>query len=234
MKRPELHQVEVAILRTLRRRSSARFNEIMKQTDLLSDSFKFYIRRLAELNYIHKNNEGLYALTAKGKEFANNLDEQTLMIQKQPKLSMLMLIARPGQPSQLLFQYRLRQPYYGFYGVISGPVPWGLDVEAAAAQELLKQTGLHGDARVFGFYRQKDLDSHTGALLEDKLFAVLQVNVRSDLLTNDWAGGRNVWMTVDEYKLQSKRFDSTNTALEMVVSGRTYISKDIDVDKQDY
>jgi len=49
----------------------------MKPTELQSDAFKFYARRLRELGYVEKDGDGNYTLTAKGKEFANNLDEET-------------------------------------------------------------------------------------------------------------------------------------------------------------
>lgn len=233
MKRPELHRVEILILRTLRRNISARFNELMKPTGLQSDAFKFYIHRLRELGYVEKDDSGDYTLTTKGKEFANNLDEETAMIQKQPKLSMIITVTKPDDASQLLFQRRLRHPYYNFYGAISGPIKWGEEIEAAAARELTKQTGLTATYKVVGFYRQKDRDE-TGVILEDKLFAVVEATVEQSDLSNTWSGGHNEWMTIEAYRGQEKRFLSTDGILQMLAANHTYASEEASYAQDEY
>lgn len=233
MKRPELHRAEILILRTLRRNISARFNELMKPTGLQSDAFKFYIRRLRELDYVEKDDSGDYTLTTKGKEFANNLDEETAMIQKQPKLSMIITVTKPDDASQLLFQRRLRHPYYNFYGAISGPIKWGEEIEVAAARELTKQTGLTATYKVVGFYRQKDRDE-TGAILEDKLFAVVEATVEQSALSNTWSGGHNEWMTIEAYRGQEKRFPSTDGILQMLAANHTYASEEASYAQDEY
>lgn len=225
VKRPELHRVEILVLRTLRRSISARFNELMKPTGLKSDAFKFYVRRLKELGYVNKDEDGNYSLTAIGKEFANNLDKDTAMVQKQPKLSVLIVIPKPNDKTRFLFQRRLRQPYYDFYGELSGPVKWGEEIEVTAARELIKQTGLTGDCKVVGFYRQKDIDHTTESLLEDKLFAVVEATVKDEILENSWSGGHNEWMTLEEYRQKGRRFPATERILAMRATNQTYASE---------
>lgn len=226
MKQPELHRVEILILDALRRTPTARFSELMKPTGLQSDSFKFYLRRLKELGHIEKDVTGKYALTTKGKEFANNLDERTQMIQKQPKLSMLIIAPHPSNPALFLVQRRLRHPYHGFYGTISGPVQWGEEIETTATREIAKQTGLAATCTIIGFYRQKDREDETGTLLEDKLFAVVEATVDGEMLSDTWPGGHNQWMTIEEYQQQTKRFASTLGALHMRSSRQSYDSEE--------
>jgi hypothetical protein len=197
----------------------------MKPTELKSDAFKFYVRRLRELGYISKDEDGNYSLTAVGKEFANNLDEDTAMIQKQPKLSILIIIPKPKDETRFLFQRRLRQPYYDFYGQLSGPVKWGEEIEVTAARELTKQTGLVGDCKVMGFYRQKDFDNTAELLLEDKLFAIVEAIVKDEVLENSWSGGYNEWMTLEEYMQKEKRFPATERVLAMRATNQTYASE---------
>lgn len=234
MRYSKLHQAELSILRTLRRTTSARFSDLMKPTGIQSDSFKFYIRKLIKLEYIEKQHQGDYKLTAKGKEFANNLDDTTLMIQKQPKLSVLIIASNPGDPSLFLFQSRQRHPYYGFYGFISGPVRWGEDLEVAARREFTKQTGLEATFCVKGFYRQKDHDISSDSLLEDKLFAIVEAIPESKRLENIWPGGQNQWMTLDSYTRKEKRFPATDNVLTMLNDNKTYCSYDAYCSPQEY
>lgn len=88
-----LHKAEVSILKSLRRMEHARFSELMRPTGLTSDNFKFYLRDLVRLGWIEKDGDGLYVLTVAGKELANNLDETRQTVQKQPKLSVLIIAA---------------------------------------------------------------------------------------------------------------------------------------------
>ena len=147
------------MLRRLRRGQSARFSELMRPTGLTSDSFKFHLRRLQDYGWLQKMPDGSYSLTPAGKELANNLDEVRRTIQKQPKLSVLIVAERTVDGiSQYLLQRRLRQPYYGFWGLLSGPVGWGESLEAAAQRELLKQTGFTACCTVRSFLRVTDGD----------------------------------------------------------------------------
>ena len=59
---------------------------------------------------------------------------------------------------------------------------WGEAFEEAAGRELAKQTGLTADFAARLFYRQRDYETTSDALLEDKLFVVLEaVNVQASL-----------------------------------------------------
>lgn len=127
-----------------------------------------------------------------------------------------------GEAKEYLMQCRLRQPYYGYWGCISGPVHWGESIEAAAQRELRKQTGLEADVAVHGFYRQMDCRAGSGDLLEDKLFAVVEaVNLKGEL-SNAWTKGHNEWVTIDQLRAQERYFASTLAFIEQLEPGEAY------------
>lgn len=229
MNRIELHGVQATTLYSLRHIETARFSELMKLTTLTSDEFKFHLRRLATLGYLTKTSDGRYKLTAVGKEFANNLDDAKRVVQKQPKLSVLLTVPRldtKGVPSQqYLFQQRKRNPYFGFWGSIGGPVQWDETFEETATRELNKQTGLTADFTVRLFYRQRDYDKESGTLFEDKLFVVLEATNVRGRLTNAWHGGTNQWLSAEEFKAQDNYFTSSYEVIELLRSNTTYTSQ---------
>jgi ADP-ribose pyrophosphatase YjhB (NUDIX family)/predicted transcriptional regulator len=228
MNSSSLHKVESLILYTLRRSETARFSDLMRPTGLESDAFKFHIRKLVKSGYVIKLAEGSYQLTPSGKEFANNLDKTSRAIQKQPKLSLLLVVSRQNQDNETeyLFQKRLRHPFYGYWGCLSGPARWGEELEVSAAQELMKQTGLVASFTVRSFLRTRDYNADSDTLLEDKLFAVLEsiIDDSKAPLTNSWGGGLNAWMTISELKNQEHCFRATEDTLAMLQRHTTYES----------
>jgi ADP-ribose pyrophosphatase YjhB (NUDIX family) len=223
----QLHKVEISILYTLRHTDSARFTDLMRPTGLESDTFKFHLRKVIDLGYVEKQPASDYHLTASGKEFANNLDDTKRTVQKQPKLSVLIVATKQRENGDKLFlaQKRLRRPFLGFWGCLSGPVQWGEEAEETAERELKKQTGLAGSFTVRSFFRKRDYRTDSGELLEDKLFFVIEVtNITGDL-SNEWNGGFNQWMTADEFSKQENRFESSLDAIEILQINKAYISK---------
>lgn len=218
----QLHPAQLAVLETLRHRPEATFSELMKSTPLTSDSFKFHLRALAKHDYIKKNPNGAYALTAPGKEFANKLNRAERQPKKQPKLSMLILAVRhnpEGGKTEYLMQQRRRQPYYGFWGCISGPVLWGESYEEAAAREFTKQTGLTAQHHVRSFYRELSRNKETHEVLEDNVFVVIEALDVQGELSNAWQGGHNEWMSQDDFLRQDHYFSTTHNAINILRRG---------------
>ncbi|HTE57668.1 MAG TPA: NUDIX domain-containing protein [Verrucomicrobiae bacterium] len=232
----KLHKTQLSILRTLRRNPTARFTELMLPTGQESDTFKFHVRKLAQIGYIQKLPNGLYSLTVQGKEFANNLNEQKRATQKQPKLSVVLIVAKPGQAGEplYLFQKRLRQPYYGYWGHMSGPVQWGEDLPETARRELRKQTGLTASFTVRAFHRSMDYSQEEESLLEDKLFGILQAAEISGELSDAWSGGHNQWMTVAELVQQPDYFAPTLKFIELAQVGESYTSEQLHYKANEY
>jgi ADP-ribose pyrophosphatase YjhB (NUDIX family)/predicted transcriptional regulator len=237
MDTPQLHKTQLSVLHALRYAESKRFSELMSPTGHTSDTFKFHLRKLIKSGYIEKTAEGSYCLTLRGKEYANNLNEDARTTEKQPKVSALAIVTKidnNGQ-TQYLVQQRLRQPFYGYWSEIHGRVAWGEPFEETARRQLKRQTGLDAVFTVQGFRRVRDHDAETSGLLEDKLFVVLRaINVTGEL-TNEYAGGTNAWLTAEELYAQEKVFTSTRAIIESIEAGNnTFAAHDFTYQSEEY
>jgi len=222
MPEEQLHRAQLYILYALRRSTELRYTDLRKPTGLDSDVFKFHVQKLQKRSLLAKNTDGKYELTSSGKELANNLDRTKRQIQKQPKLSVLLMISRLNEQgeTEYLLQQRFRNPFYGYWGNITGPVRWGEAVEEATIRELRKQTGLSGSFEVKSVYRKRDYSDNTGMLLEDKLFTIVEVTNLWGELSNEWSGGHNAWIV--RSKIKNLKGFNTLEVIGLAESGQIY------------
>jgi ADP-ribose pyrophosphatase YjhB (NUDIX family) len=193
------------ILRELLLASSLSFSQLQKATDLSSDHFNFHIQKLIRDGLINKTSDG-YTLSRTGKEYANRMDTDEHVIEKQPKLSVALIIE--NDKGEFLSQQRLKQPFYGFWGRPTGKIRWGEQIIEAAKRELLEETGLTAKLRVGGFYHKMDRDSERGDLLEDKLFCLIYgCNPKGTLIVDD-EGHHNEWLSNETLMKKEKVFES--------------------------
>ena len=192
----EVHVAQMRILRMLLINRTASFADLARAMELTNDHATFHIKKLMSADMIARISKeyGQYELTRKGKEYANRMDTDELVIEKQPKLVVDIGIEHDGK---FIFQERKKQPYYGYWGFPTGKIRWGETILQAAARELLEETGLTADLRVVGTYHKLDYDE-TGAVLEDKyLLLVHGVNPLGELIVENETHTNN-WLTPDE------------------------------------
>jgi 8-oxo-dGTP pyrophosphatase MutT (NUDIX family) len=209
---------------------AAGFAELQKPTGLSSDHFTFHINRLKELGLVEREARGKYRLTARGKEYANRLDTDNNTVERQPKSAVLLAIERQrGGKTEYLFQERLKQPYYGFWGLPSGKIRWGETVLDTAARELMEETGLTADREICGLYHELVYKSETGEQLEDKLFFVVKCTNPQGNMLEEFEGGRNKWMSEDTARKQPKIFNSFDEELAIARHEKTWVELRQDV-----
>ena len=89
----KVHNAQIKILRELLFLPTAHFATLQRATGLDSDHVKFHIKRLVALGYVTKTADG-YVLSIKGKEYANKLDTDAGVIERQPKVAVLLVVER--------------------------------------------------------------------------------------------------------------------------------------------
>ncbi|NND65817.1 MAG: NUDIX domain-containing protein [Gammaproteobacteria bacterium] len=231
----QIHDAQTAILRALLFTPEAGFAELQKPTKLETDHFKFHIARLVELDYVNKIERGRYALTIKGKEYSNKLDTDTNTIERQPKVSVVLILKREQDGRiEYLCQQRLKNPYFGFWGRLGGKVSWGESFEETATRELKEETGLDGEFEFKSIYRKRDYRKGTDELLEDKIFVIMRATHYSGELIEHYEGGLNQWMTQDELASQEKSFESAVEFVDVIDSEQPYVQKKHFYDDSEY
>ncbi|MEO7617979.1 MAG: NUDIX domain-containing protein [Candidatus Saccharibacteria bacterium] len=217
----KIHDAQISILRELLFVKSAGYAVLQKPTGLASDHFNFHIGRLVELGLVEKVGRGEYKLSTKGKEYANKLDTDNKTIERQPKVAVLLAVEREiDGERQLLFQERLKNPYYGYYGFPSGKLRWGETITQGAARELLEETNLEAELEIMGLYHEHTFVDEETDPIEDKMFFVVHcTKVQGDLVER-FEGGRNVWLTIPQARKLEKKYTSFETELEMITAGK--------------
>lgn len=230
----DAHGAQMKILRHLLLVPQAKFAELAKQTGLTSDHANFHIKQLIDATFVEHvpKTYGVYRLTRHGKEYANRMDTDEHVIEKQPKLSVVLdIINAEGKHLQ---QERLKQPYYGYWGRPTGKIRWGETMLQAAARELKEEASLTADLTILGFYHKLDYDPD-GQLLEDKYFCLVRgVNPRGELLAES-DGQRNEWLSDVEFEAKEKRFGNLEDLQKFIDRNETFVvEKKFCYPKDDY
>lgn len=216
-----MHQIQNNILKTLLFKEKSRFAEL--NTDNISnDHFTFHLKRLIEQKIIEKDEQGFYNLTIIGKEYANRLDTDAkdVDIERQAKLGVLVVcVGNFGKERKYLVQQRLKQPYYGFFGFVTGKIKWGETVYEAAQRELKEETGLEAKLALAGIEHKIDY-SDKGELLEDKYFYVMKGTDFAGRLLETFEGGKNIWLLKQEIEKLPDLFDDVLKIIEVIDKGK--------------
>lgn len=220
----DAHIAQMAILRKLLIEREASFSGLMRTTQLSNDHANFHIKKLIAAGMVEHVPKmyGKYRLTRKGKEYANRMDTEELVIEKQPKL--IVDIGVENSDGKFIFQERHKQPYYGYWGFPTGKIRWGETMVEAAARELREETGLTATLRVVGIHHKLDYDENK-EMLEDKYLVLVHgINPQGEMIV-ETETHTNHWLTPDEYKVLDKRFGDIDETLGFLRSPNASISE---------
>lgn len=229
----DIHGIQGLILRGLLLKETARFSELNTE-NISSDQFAFHLKQLTDQGIIAKTQEGLYRLTVSGKEYANrfDIDSGRIKIEKQAKLSVLIIATQTNNGRrEYLMQTRLKQPFFGFRGFITGKIKMGESVFDAAARELTEETGLSSSSLEHITIYHEKIFSVERELLEDKYFFVFLASDPEGNLINDFQGGSNEWIS-EERAIDGNVFYDIADLLSLIKNKNSGLSeKDYSVEK---
>lgn len=196
----DIHAIQGEILKRLLLRETARFSDL-RPKGVASDQFSFHVKQLVERGVVEKNDHGLYLFTAAGKEYANRFDTDSGPVknEKQAKLTVVVIASHEmGGVREYVMQQRLKQPFFGFCGFITGKIKMGESVLDAGTRELQEETGLSASVQHNSTYHER-IYSPSGELFEDKYFFVCSAQNATGELVEEFAGGKNQWVSREEF-----------------------------------
>jgi len=202
----EVHPIQADILLVLLFKPVARFVDL-NTTGMSTDHFTFHVKRLVKLGLICKDKKNNYLLTPRGKEFANRFDTDSVIVERQAKLGVVVICVKEVRDTlHMLVQKRLKQPYFGYYGFVTGKIRWGEELLVAASRELKEETGLSGDLELVGIEHKIDY-SKDERLLEDKFFYIFRAEDTKGKLIKEFVGGENKWLSEKDIRKLPNLFD---------------------------
>lgn len=182
----ELHEIKIHILKRLLFSDALRYSEI-KPEEIEGSQFTFHLNELLTHELVTKDARGWYCLTAGGKNFAAKYDFDSHFPSLQAKHSVVVCAFRNDFQEVLLYT-RLKNPFYGCQGFMTGKVQYGEQIIETAVRELYEETGLEGLPVIKAIRHYRVFDATTKKLLEDKVMYICVVNDPQGTLVSNEEG----------------------------------------------
>ena len=192
----KLHHFQFEIIRKLSKKPKARFNELLIE-ELESEHMNYHLKRLIEVQLVQKT-KNQYLLTDLGKNFAGIVDDEISKIEKQPKTSILLVLVRKNpktDKTENLMSKRLKHPYYGKVGRLTGKVRFGETLLQAAKRELLEETGLKAKTWKLTDIYHKIRFNDNNICLQDTLFYIFYATDFYGQFIEKTEFQQNIWVT---------------------------------------
>ncbi len=210
----ELHLHQLEILKKLMYNPKLNFSNLQID-NLTSKHFNYHLKVLVENELVQKC-EGGYQLTLKGKQFVAKVDEADMNIEQQPKVNVGVLIERINKKGEkeFLVSKRLKHPYYGKVGGLTGKIRFGEQAEDTARREVFEETGMTGDFQLAGISRKMAYQVETKeniskrVFIQDQVMFLFRVTNPVGKLKEKIADQENFWQSYDQILKRDDLFDT--------------------------
>ena len=207
-----LNPIQLKILSTLLFRPGARFRDL--NTDSLgTDHFSYHLRSCVDLGLVEKDGQ-TYTLTSKGKMLAGKIDTTTHKIEKQPKVSVILIAHKVinGQ-KKFLVQQRTKEPYFGYWGCIAGKVKFGETLFETAGRELQEEAGVSAKFRFCYEIHEMVYAKASREQLEDKFFHIIECYALDGEIAKKTPEGANLFVTEAEFRQLKPKYHNEDDLL---------------------
>lgn len=201
-----LHSIQLNILERLSKSNTLKFNDLVIK-GIATDHMNYHLKKLVSYKFVKKGSKG-YSLSNEGKDYINLLDDDVKLIEKQPKTSVLLHIVRKNHNGEVenLVCKRLKQPYLGKVGRLTGKVRFGESIIDAGKRELYEETGLIASTLILeGIYRKRRYDDVKNPV-QDVIFYRLFSISPSGTLIKKTSFQENYWVTTKDFKEKKHDF----------------------------
>lgn len=131
---------------------------------------------------------------------AAKIDTASGTVEKQPKVSVIVIPhSIIGGEERYLIQQRTKEPYFGYWGFISGKVRFGETLTETAERELKEETGMKGSFRFCYEIHEMVYDKQSGEQLEDKFFHIMEAYDLTGKLKAKTIEGKCKFVGVEEF-----------------------------------
>jgi len=192
----KVHYYQKALLKKLIVTPGLRFNDLLIP-GLLSEHMNYHLKQLLDAGLIEKQGDH-YQLTDLGKDYGNLLDDNSEFVERQPKTSVIIWAVRRNSKTgkvEHLVNKRLRQPYYGKVGRLTGKVRFGETLQQAVARELFEETGLQADHFQLEKVYHKLRTREDGTTVQDILFYIFFISGLHGTLITKTEFQENFWIS---------------------------------------
>lgn len=221
------NKTQIKILTYLLFNPKSRFKEL--NTDSLStDRFSYHIRQLSDLGLIKKEGQSYY-LTHEGKITASKIDTDKHEFEKQPKVSVIVIPSKivSGKKVFVIHQ-RTKEPYFGYWGFITGKVRWGETLSETSERELNEEVGISGDHKFCYGIHEMVYSKKTNKLLEDKFFHIMEAKNIRGKIKKKTKEGVNKWVTAEEFLRITPKYHNENDLMNW------YLKEDFEYKEESY
>lgn len=218
---------QLKILSHLLFNPKSRFRDL--NVDKLStDTFSYHVNVLLDLKLIEKSGY-FYSLTNEGKMTASKIDTDQNKFEKQPKVSVIVIPHKiiDGVEKFVIHQ-RTKEPYFGYWGFISGKIKWGDTIAESAEREMQEEIGISGKHRFCYEIHEMVYEKGTNKMLEDKFFQVVEAyDIKGEIIEKTKEGA-NKWVTAEEFLAITPKYHNEDDIMNW------YLSKDFSFKEEKY
>lgn len=193
----------------------AKFSELWDK-DIESNAFAYHLKKLETEGVIEKCDE-VYKLTEDGKKLSAFIEGDTGERASLPTPTVVVVVMHDGK---LLVQKRLKEPFYGYHGFISGKVNFGFNVLECAKRDLMEETNLEADLEFKGMGMTKTFNN--GELVFHHFFYyVLASDPKGELIKKSHKS-ENFWIPFEEIS-SLERFPDFDDLVNLLQQDKFFI-----------